>query len=111
MAIVTQALLVTNLNNILSNNRNPRTRGGELNTFLKDFIDTIFQNKVIYQTTITNSSVTEIPYTTHLLPFVTGMRIEDLSGNEIFIPNKIDTILNKVTLYSDTTISFKVKLF
>ena len=111
MAIVTQAQLVTNLNNILSNNKTPLTRGGELNSFLKDFIDTIFQNKVTYQTTISNSSVTEIPYSTHLLPFVTGVRVEDLSGNEIFLPNKIDTILNKVTLYSDTNISYKVKLF
>ena len=111
MAIVTQSQLVTNLNNILSNNKTPLTRGGELNSFLKDFIDTIFQNKVTYQTTISNSSVTEIPYSTHLLPFVTGVRVEDLSGNEIFLPNKIDTILNKVTLYSDTNISYKVKLF
>jgi predicted transglutaminase-like protease len=111
MAIVTQAQLVTNLNNILSNNKNPLTRGGELNSFLKDFIDTIFQNKVTYSTTISNATVTEIPYSIHLLPFVTGVRVEDLSGNEMFIPNKIDTNLNKVTLYSDSSISFKVKLF
>jgi hypothetical protein len=111
MSVITKTQLVTNLNNVLSNNRNPLTRGDELKSFLTDFIDTIFQNKLVYQTTISSGSVTEIPFSTHQLPFVTGVRIEDLSGNEIFVPNKIDSGSNKVTIYSDSNISYKIKLF
>ena len=111
MAVITKTQLITNLDAVLSNNRSPSTRGGELNAFLKDFIDTIFQNNLIYQTTITSGSVVEIPASTHLLPFVTGIRTEDLSGNQIFIPNKIESGSNKVILYSDTNISYKLKIF
>lgn len=111
MAVVTQSNLINELNGVLSNNRSPQTRGDDLKGFLRDFVDTIFQNKVFYQTTVSAQSVFEIPYVTHLLPFVTGVRIEDLSGNEIIIPHKIDSVLNKVTIYSDTNISYKIKLY
>lgn len=111
MAIVTKTTLLTNLDAVLSNNRTPLTRGAELNALLRDFIETIFQNNLIYQTTIMNSTIVEIPATTHLLPFVTGIRTEDLNGNQIFIPNKIDSALNKVTIYSNINISYKLKLF
>lgn len=111
MAILSLSTLLTNLNATLSDNRIPTTRGSELNVFLRDFIDTVFQHKIVYHTTIQSVGDITILPTTHLLPFITGVRIEDLSGNQIFIPNKIDDVANSITIFSDTNISYKLKIF
>lgn len=110
MAVVTKTELLNHLDTVLSNNRIPLTRGADLNIFLRELIDTVLANKLIYQTTILSGSVVNIPQSTHLLPFVTDIRIEDLTGNQIFIPNKIDND-NNVTIYSNTNISYKLKIF
>jgi hypothetical protein len=102
--------LINGVDLVLSDNRTPLTRGGELNSLLKTIINAIFTLRNPYITTSTGGNVT-ITQTTHGLSIVTNVRTEDIAGNQIFIPNLINPITQDVSFFSDTNIPFRLKLF
>lgn len=108
---MTRPQLETLVDQTLSNDRTPLTRGSELNSLLKEFIDTLFTFKQVYIKTCTNVSTVTVLANEHLLPSVTGIRCEDSSGNEIFIPNTINRSNGTVTVTASTTLTFKLIIF
>ena len=103
--------LETLVDQTLSNDRSPLTRGSELNSLLKEFIDTLFTYKQVYVKTCTNVTSVTVPSSEHLLPSVTGIRCEDSNGNEILIPNNINRTNLTVTVTPSTTLTFKLIIF
>jgi hypothetical protein len=109
--MLSRSQIETLTDNTLSDNRNPLTRGGELNTLVKELISAVFEFKQRYIKTCSNVSTVTVLQDEHLLPYINGIRCEDGSGNEIFIPNKIDRTANSVTVNATSSISFKLIIF
>jgi len=105
-----QSELLTDVDNTLSDNRNPKTRGSNLNTLIKSIIDAIFINRTPF--TISSSGGNSvITQSQHNINLVTNVRLEDMNGNQIFVSNKIDPTNQTVYIYSDLTTPYRIKLY
>jgi len=100
---------MTLIESTLSNNKTPRTRGGELGDLLKEILKAIFELRVPY-TAVINGSNSVIPKSVHKLNEVNNVRFEDLDGNEIDVPNRVDNATGSVYIYSDTSFQCRIKL-